>query len=573
MITKWLTEAIVNHLGITSSQANPDGSISGCVYRKLHVGAVVEAEVDEKGDKPKKKRWFLHKYIQSLNLPIPTKSQQPAPVTNMLSEVDLARTRVNLTTDSPKPVKEPRPVKINKISDSATQTNRKVKQQELFSHSTSTGCNVEKASRTVKEDQIGKRQVAIDKIDLEESRVHINRDPPVPRKTSLKSIRKVPCNPSYAAISSKSIMVNLATDSYERNKLNIPGHLLVRGKWARPPYANIEEFLLPKPIQKAMETMGVKVLSDVHKITAPNFKRGNDVMVITPDSGIQRGKEIRALSYLLPIISLVFEQYSNITTVDSTQPPETLIIVNSYNTGKGLETYITAGLLIYAQGVPIRVKFLVRDVNATKLPSYEHKLIPGGITILIMTMSYMKLVLQTRGGSLLFQKLRFLIFEEVDQYLSSYWDSIEGFIEALGINQYVSSQSVPFQITFSGSKWVSDIEKLYKLMVNDQNRAPLVIMSSPSQVVRYSKINWKVHHILGEDQRLKALVNLIQSSSVSTHNRIAIICSTPEVAENVHESIKALGGGLETHLIAGHNTSLQIDRKLFTVTFVFAHFH
>lgn len=328
----------------------------------------------------------------------------------------------------------------------------------------------------------------------------------------------------------KSVVIDVAKDREECEKINIPGRLLVRGKTVRPPYSNLEEFSLPKEVVKvkkkvvryitiqlsclifkdfdwvwhltqALDAMGIQELSDLHKIISPNFKRGTDLIIIAPDGGQQRGKDVRALSYLLPIIKLVHHNYALMPTPDETEPPETLIVVNSYNSGLGLETFIKS-LFGYNKDLPIFVKFLSKHYVPNH-PNYEKNLIPGGISILIITVSYLDLVLQTKDGPFLLEKLRFIMFEEVELYLASYWNSIEAFIDAVRQNQYVSTRAVPFQLTFSGSKWSPEIERWYKGML--RNRTPMVAISSPNQALRYSKIKWKVHHA-SEELRLENLL-------------------------------------------------------------------
>lgn len=162
---------------------------------------------------------------------------------------------------------------------------------------------------------------------------------------------------------------------------------------------------------QALETNRFADLSDVHKIVAPNFLRGSDIIVISPDGGKVAGKNNRVLTYILSILRILYDNITYQGKVDEKAAPEAVLIVNSYNTGKSVEAFIQS-LLNFCQDVPLKVKFICKDTATDtsqkhRKGNYEKNMIPGGISILITTMSYLEACMQTKDGPFLFKRYYF----------------------------------------------------------------------------------------------------------------------------------------------------------------------
>lgn len=130
--------------------------------------------------------------------------------------------------------------------------------------------------------------------------------------------------------------------------------------------------------------------------------------MISPDGGKLAGKNYRVLTYILSILRILHDKISYQRKVDENSAPEAVIIVNSFNTGKSVEAFIQS-LLNFCQDVPLKVKFICKDIAADtsqkqRNGKYERSMIPGGISILITTMSYMEACMQTKDGPFMFKR-------------------------------------------------------------------------------------------------------------------------------------------------------------------------
>ncbi|CAL8123863.1 unnamed protein product [Orchesella dallaii] len=353
---------------------------------------------------------------------------------------------------------------------------------------------------------------------------------------------------SYFDVESNDLDGILEDNNSESDiRMGIPGYLLVRGTYARPPYKRVEDFQLPKKIIKALENIGLSELSSLQKAVAPNFLQGLDLIVIAADGGKHTGKHARLLSYFLTVLRLTYDLYENMENFDGCSP-ETIIVCNSFASGTNFERFIQS-LLKFSHHLPLRVKFMHKDD-----PKQAWRL-PNGVSILILTMKNLSEILQTYKGNKLFDKLRFVIFEEVELYLSQYFADLKNFI-AIASGNIRGGTLLPFQLTFSGSKWTDDVESLYKAL--GPNRAPIVFIHAINQAIRYARIQWNVHHVQ-QDEKISKLIHLLKTSR-GCGNRIVIACSTVPVARAVHEALNDLAN-IETRLILTNFSQANFDNS------------
>ncbi|CAL8084310.1 unnamed protein product [Orchesella dallaii] len=352
---------------------------------------------------------------------------------------------------------------------------------------------------------------------------------------------------SYFDVESNDLDGILEDNNSESDiRMGIPGYLLVRGTYARPPYKRVEDFQLPKKIIKALENIGLSELSSLQKAVASNFIQGLDLIVIAADGGKPIGKQARLLSYFLTVLRLTYDLYENMENFDGCSP-ETIIVCNSFATGKNFERFIQS-LLQFSHHLPLRVKFMHRDD-----PKQAWRL-PNGVSILILTMKNLSEILQTYEGNKLFDKLRFVIFEELELYLSQYFADLKNFI-AIASGNIRGGTLLPFQLTFSGSKWTDDVESLYKAL--GPKRAPVLFIHAINQAIRYSRIQWIVHHVQ-QDEKISKLIHLLKTSCDCGNSDIVIACSTVAVATTVHEALNDLAN-IQTRLILTNFSASNYD--------------
>ncbi|ODM88700.1 putative ATP-dependent RNA helicase TDRD12 [Orchesella cincta] len=284
-------------------------------------------------------------------------------------------------------------------------------------------------------------------------------------------------------------------------------------------------------------------LTPLQRAAAPNILNGCDSIIVGVDLGTKT-KLWRTLAYLLPIIQRL-TPHSPLSQINSTKKnagpgPQVLLICSSVSSALFFEKFLNNLLstpsppqfeiqVVYSGMLEIEAKLNSADILITNVSSAPEILI-GGVGAREKCGSKGTVVLQKR--------LKFLILDEIDAYLSTDLWALNSILSVVTkVPKKVEDKKEeppPTQLIVSGSKWSKELEAFH-ISFKEKRKKPIgLYIDSVGEIVKFSSIQWRVDFVEDEGERFKILKEVVNNHS--PHKRVVIACSTMEKVKKIRQT-------------------------------------
>ncbi|OXA61734.1 putative ATP-dependent RNA helicase TDRD12 isoform X2 [Folsomia candida] len=326
--------------------------------------------------------------------------------------------------------------------------------------------------------------------------------------------------------------------------LDLPGRVLIRGPLLMSPLALMAHFTHYKTLVKGIQTLGLADFNALQKSVAPHFLRGDDCFIT---GGLNSGK---SLSYIFPLLGKLLSEFDDQSFSSSHKLSSNRHAKKSFSHQSHEHQPV---VLIVCTDRTSAIKIdghLYRILLACNRRELSHAVICNGgdrktvhkcLDIVITSAHFLSNLLHNSPAYFGFENLRFIVYKDVDILLRA---NNKEFEHIQYIMHNIASKHSPYLIqrVFCGKDWCPEVEALYmNLKPIAQNSTassvPIVFINSPNQAIKYSGMQWFMHHC-SDDERMDLLLNILKSLDLYKHKSIFVVCSTPEIAINVHKELK-----------------------------------
>ncbi|OXA45216.1 putative ATP-dependent RNA helicase TDRD12 [Folsomia candida] len=356
--------------------------------------------------------------------------------------------------------------------------------------------------------------------------------------------------PSEPWDSSKNVLVSRHVANFPEEDYAVLNNKYFRrayisGLMKSSPLSSINHFEHVDLMRDGIKNFSIIELNSLQKGVLPHLCRGDDCFII---GGIRTGK---TLSYLIPVIGRLVTGYNEAEIRQARRCSPLLIIVCSDHVACLKMKGTLHGLLC-----AINQRHLSYDVISDMKDLSKFK---PDLSIVVSTCSLMCNLVQKSSTFIGFDKLRYLVYEDLDVLMEYFREEFDTLRET--IFQIARSNVYFYQRIFTGRKWNQQVEQLYMSTqrlcgpaVGDR-WAPTLFINSHNQLIKYGEVKWYFHHTNPGKERIEKLLELLRSVELVKHKTIFIVSSTADFASWIHSHLAENG----IYALLADTDSMRVD--------------
>ncbi|CAL8084208.1 unnamed protein product [Orchesella dallaii] len=222
--------------------------------------------------------------------------------------------------------------------------------------------------------------------------------------------------------------------------------------------------------------------------------------------------------------------------------PQVLLVCSSVTTASLLETNLK--WVLDGAGVPFKILRVDKTNNYNKQMNSANILVTNILSVPHLISRH---VGEKSPEILKFDRLKFLVFDEVDAYLEVEANTVDWLTKTMKLNRYKSQRlSVP-QLVVCGSKWSPTLRAFY-LKLTMQGRKPNLYLQPLAEIMNFADASWVIDYAPDDSRKIELLKETlpklmafevcctIACSSLATARLIHGVCSDSSLPSKIFSS-------------------------------------
>ncbi|CAL8129622.1 unnamed protein product [Orchesella dallaii] len=321
-----------------------------------------------------------------------------------------------------------------------------------------------------------------------------------------------------------------------------------------PVYQTLEEFNFnPNLFDHLKKRCDMnKIGSYINRAVSANIVGGSDSIIVSQEP--DHNKLHRPLTYMLPILRLLSptdpdESYSPRQSQGS-MDPQVLLVCSSVTTASLLETSLR--WVLDGVGVPFKVLRVDRMNNYNKQMNSADILITNILSVPQLLCGH---VGEKSPEIMKFERLKFLVFDEVDAYLEVEANTVDWLTRTVDLNSCKSQRlSVP-QLVICSSKWSPTLRAFYLHLIKE-GRKPNLYVQPLAEIMNFADASWVIDYAPDDNRKIELLKETLPKLMAS-EVCCTIACSSLATARLIHGVCS--DSSLQSKIISSELNEHEID--------------
>ncbi|CAL8084205.1 unnamed protein product [Orchesella dallaii] len=269
--------------------------------------------------------------------------------------------------------------------------------------------------------------------------------------------------------------------------------------------------------------------SYINRAVAANIVGGSDSIIVSQEP--DHNKLHRPLAYFLPILRLLSpthpdESYSPRQS-QMNMGPQVLLVCSSVTTASLLETSLK--WVLDGVGVPLKILRVDNTNNYNKQMNSADLLITNILSIPHLLCGR---VGEKSPEILKFERLKFLVFDEVDAYLEVKANTVHWLIQTVDVTLYQLQRPSVLQLVVCSSKWSPTLRGFY-LNLTMQGRKPNLYIQPLAEIMNFAEARWVIDYAPDYSRKIELLKETLPKLMAS-EVCCTIACSNLATATLIH---------------------------------------